>query len=238
MSIRGANLRRLIWAVLVLAFLAGTLPSTACASVIGEVEPNNALATAQNVDGHFSLDASPNIGDGATSPSNDTSTTIPHVTITGSGNGSFDYYKFTFPGPGSTFGTIHIDMDFPSSSFDSWVGLWDSAGNLLGHNDDYDFRGGRAGSVANYAVNMSFDSFMTTFLTTPGTYMVGVAQSPASPAFGGFTVGSGEIPATVSSYTLQVSVENVPVPEPAASLGLLGLGATALLRRQVKEQHC
>ena len=235
MSIWGANSRRLIGALL---FLVATLPSIAWPSVIGEVEPDNTLATAQNVDGHFSLDASPNIGDGATSPSNDTSTTIPHVTITGSGNGTFDYYKFTFPGPGSTFGTIHIDIDFPSSSFDSWVGLWDAAGNLLGHNDDYDFRGGRAGSVVNYGGNMSFDSFMTTFLITPGTYEVGVAQSPASPAMGGFTAGSGEIAGTVTSYTLQVSVENVPVPEPATSLGLLGLGAIAFLRRRIREQLC
>jgi hypothetical protein len=219
-------------ASLVLLFVAlGAVPRLARAALLVEVEGNNSLATAQPADGHFSLDPSLFIGDGATSPSADTSTILPHVSITGNGDGTVDYYSFYFPGPGTHFGTIHIDIDFPSSGFDSWVGLWDSAGNLLGHNDDYDYRGGRDGSVANYDGNMSYDSFMSTFLTTPGTYIVGVAQAPASPAFGGFTSDSGGIPASVTSYTLQISVDNVPLPEPA-SLSLLALGSLLLLTRR------
>jgi hypothetical protein len=211
--------------------LAATLPISARAAAILESESNDTLATAQNIDGYFSLDPSIYIGDGATSPSTDTSTTIPHVTITGSGNGTFDYYAFTYPGPGATSGTIHVDIDLHTPGFDSWVGVWDSTGNLLGHNDDYDYRGGRSGSTNDYGGNMSLDSFMTAFLLSADTYIVGVAQSPAGPAFGGFTSGAGEIDSAVFTYTLQISVENVPLPEPA-SIALLGVGSLLLMRRR------
>jgi hypothetical protein len=215
--------------ILAPAFLAS--PALTHAAVVFESEANDWLAAAQPVDGFFSLDPSLYIGDGATSPSGDTSTTIPHVSIIGSGNGSLDYYSFIYPGPGATAGTIHIDIDFVTPGFDAWVALWDSAGNLLGHNDDYDYRGGRGGSISNYAVDMSYDSFMTTFLTTADTYIVGVAKSPASPGFAGFNISGSDIPSSVFTYTLQVSVENIPLPEPS-SLSLLAMSALALLRRR------
>jgi hypothetical protein len=206
------------------------LLTPANAAVVFETEANDWLAAAQPVDGYFDLDFSLYIGDGATSPSGDTSTTIPHVTIIGSGNGSLDYYSFYYPGPGFTSGVIHIDIDFPTDGFDAWVGLWDSSGNLLGHNDDYDYRGGRGGSSADY-LDMSYDSFMSTYLTAADTYIVGVAKSPASPGFAGFNIFGSDIPGSVTSYTLQVSVENVPLPEPA-SLGILAIGALTLIRRR------
>ena len=64
--------------------------------VIAEVEANNSLAAAQSIDGQWSLALDPDIGDSFTN----TSTTIPHVTISGTGDGTFDYYAFTVPAAG------------------------------------------------------------------------------------------------------------------------------------------
>ena len=72
------------------ALLLTTLPARG--AVINEIEPNNSLGTAQNIDAFFTLDFSANIGN---EMGNNTSETIPHVTILGTGNGTFDYFSFT-----------------------------------------------------------------------------------------------------------------------------------------------
>lgn len=229
--------RRKLISRTVIAPLAGAallLPGWSSAELILETEANNSLATAQPIDGHFTLDFHPDIGNGT--HVDNTSTTIPHVSIRGSGDGTFDYYSFYFPGPGLTTGFVVLDIDDSSSGFDSWVGLWASDGTLLGHNDDYDYRGGAGGSVAHYSGTMSYDSLMTTYITTPGTYIVGVAKAPASPLTGGFDPGSAT-PGGGDLYTLQISVEGVPVvPEPS-SCALVGVGAmwlSAAARRRRK----
>lgn len=218
-------MKRLMTFVAALALL---VPSWCGAVLIAEVEANNSLATAQIVDAHFSLDFSPDIGNGT--HVDNTSTTIPHVTIRGSGDGTFDYYSFFFPGPGSTSGFVVLDIDYPSSSFDSHIALWAADGTLLGHNDDYDFRGGAGGSVANRG-NDSYDSLMTAFLTTPGTYIVGVARWGAGFGPSGYIGGFVDAePQTGDLYTLQISVEGmptVPVPEPS-TFALLAAGAIAV----------
>lgn len=212
--------------------LALLVPLVAGAGPVLETEPNNSLAGAQSVDGHFTLNFSPDIGNGT--HVDNTSLTIPHVTVRGSGDGSFDYYSFTFPGPGSTFGFVVLDIDHSSSSFDSRVALWGPTGDLLGHNDDYDYRGGAGGSLLHYSGVMSFDSLMATYVTTPGIYVVGVARSTASPGPGPTGYVGGE-PLIGDAYTLQISVENVPVvPEPSNwMLMALGLG-TLTSWRQLK----
>ena len=203
--------------------LALWVPLVAGAGPVLEAEPNNSLAGAQSVDGNFTLDFSPDIGNGT--HVDNTSLSIPHVTVRGSGDGSFDYYSFTFPGPGSTFGFVVLDIDHSSSSFDSRVALWGPTGDLLGHNDDYDYRGGADGSLLHYGGVMSFDALMTTYIATPGIYVVGVARSIASPGPGPIGYVAGE-PLIGDAYTLQISVENVPVvPEPSPGwLMTLGLG--------------
>ncbi|MBL8350196.1 MAG: DVUA0089 family protein [Burkholderiaceae bacterium] len=215
--------------------LALLLPAAARAGVVKEKEPNNTLAGAQAVDGHFTLDFSADIGNGT--HVDNTSTTIPHVTVHGSGDGSFDYYSFYFPGAGSTAGFVVLDIDHSSSGFDSHLALWATNGDLLGHNDDYDYRGGAGGSVPKPHSDDSYDSLMTTYLSAPGTYVVGVGLWSASPVKGGYEEGfAGAKPRAGDFYTLQISVENVPVvPEPGTG-ALLGLGAlgvlTAVARRR------
>lgn len=210
-------------------------PICSVAGTVTEIEANNSLATAQAVDFHFTLDFSPDIGNGT--HTDNTSTTIPHVTVIGSGDGSFDYYSFHFPGPGTTFGFVVLDIDHASSGFNSHVALWSADGTLLGHNDDYDYRGGAGGSRLDYGGTTSYDSLMTTYLTAPGTYIVGVGRYAASPGTGGYS--GGFIDAEIQpgdAYTLQISVQGVPVvPEPASwamtIAGLLGLIGHALRRR-------
>lgn len=205
-------------------------PALASAGPVLETEPNNSLAGAQSVDGHFTLDFSPDIGNGT--HVDNTSLTIPHVTVLGSGDGSFDYYAFTFPGPGGASGFVVLDIDHSSPSFDSHVALWAPNGDLLGHNGDYDYRGGAGGSALHYNGVVSFDSLMTTYISAPGLYVVGVARAMTSPGPGPGAYSGGE-PLVGDAYTLQISVEGVPVvPEPGPwMLMALGLGALACWRQ-------
>lgn len=66
--------------------------------LITKVEPNNSLDTAQNLNSFFSTDGNPNIQN---------STSIPHVSISAEGDGTFDYYSFD-----ATAGSLGIfDID-------------------------------------------------------------------------------------------------------------------------------
>ena len=67
---------------------------------INEVEPNDTIGGAQNIDGAgFNLDVNANIF---------SSTTIPHITVLGTGDGTFDYYAFTIDVAGSTSFSISM----------------------------------------------------------------------------------------------------------------------------------
>ena len=105
---------------------------------ISEFEPNNSLASAQNIDSFFSL---------ANDLPISSSTTIPHVSIYGTGNGTFDYYSFTVSTPGSR-GIFDIDFGITGTGFfsrrgiDTELFLFDNAGNFLVGNDDADISNG------------------------------------------------------------------------------------------------
>ena len=169
--------------------------------VVPEIEPNNGLATALNIDNlGFSLDFDPNINDNL---GVNTSTLIPHLSIQGTGDGSFDFFSFTVNNAGDT-GIFDIDFGgnvsnagvINGDNFDAELFLFDAFGTVLASNDD---------SSSDAGSSTALDSFIQFTFATPGTYIIGVASFPSSGIPGGIT-GPG-VP-TGSDYTLQVSIQN------------------------------
>ena len=151
--------------------------------IVNEIEPNNSLATAQNVDNEaWSLESNDYIQD---------STTIPHISILGTGDNSYDYYSFEITTAGSI---AYFDID--EANFDTELFLFDNAGNYLRGNDD---AGGDPGSTSGLHSRFTF-----TF-NTPGIYTIGVAEYSSNGAPGGIT---GNYPDPGDSYTLQISIQN------------------------------
>ena len=198
-----------------------------------EIEGNDTRLTAQPLDGNFSLDFSPDIGDSA---GVNTSTSIPHVTVNGTGNGTPDFYSFIVSAP---FSQAYFDIDYGHLSrvagaalddpFDSIVRLFDATGNLLGVNDDTATTApGAGGSVS------ALDSFLAFNFAQAGVYYVEVNSATAVP--GGVPAGS--------DYRLQVSLQNAPTlpatpaatPEPS-SLALLGIVAGAGLVTRLRRRR-
>ncbi|MHC4876750.1 MAG: leishmanolysin-related zinc metalloendopeptidase [Planctomycetota bacterium] len=204
---------------------------------VPEAEPNNTIGTAVDIDNlGFSLDFDADIGDSLTN----TSTTIPHLSILGSGDGSYDYYSFTVSNAGDRG---IFDIDFGSTigagSFDAELFLFDSTGaqvidpltGLPVQNDDAPITAGGSGSTSG------LDSFIELTFPAPGTYVIGVSAFPSSGANGGITGSTVPIGAT---YTLQVSIENhatttspsTPTPTPTAVFGDILIGGTGNGRGQ------
>ena len=162
---------------------------------VSEVEPNDTVGTAQPIDRDFNLTADGNIGD----TTNNTSATIPHTTILGAGDDTYDYYSFTIDSPGVTG---IFDIDATSPGFDSTLFLFDSAGNPLAPNptftnDDSSTAFGAGGSTSG------LDSYFEYTFVAAGTYVVGVARFNATAAAGGIL--GPPVPAG-ASYTLQISI--------------------------------
>jgi hypothetical protein len=173
---------------LTLALLAaalGVLPvPVAYAGDLAEVEPNDSLATAQNIDGGpWDLNFDPDIGDAISN----TSTTIPHVSILGTGNNTWDWYEFTVADAGDR-GIFDIDYGYEGGWMDSWLELYDSGGGQLAVNDDSSPDWGQGGSTA------PLDSFIDYTFPAPGTYYIRVGRFPGGEVLSGAT------------YELQVSV--------------------------------
>jgi hypothetical protein len=162
------------------------------ASPVAEAEPNDSVAGAQNIDGAiWTLNFDLNIGDTVTN----TSTTIPHVTISGTGNFTADFYSFTVSNAGDRG---IFDIDFSRGGLDSYVRLIDSGGNVIGFNDDSAaVTDGEGGSTTIR------DSYLEVIFPAPGTYFVEVGGCcPPSALFPG------------EDYQLQVSIENHVVADP------------------------
>ncbi len=158
---------------------------------VTEMESNDSVATAQNIDNEgFSLDPDPN-GFIDNQAGVDISTTIPHITITETGDdvtSSMDFFSFTVTSPG--VGVFDID----GASFDTELTLFDAAGSVLAFNDDNGLDDGSTGPNGN------FDSFIQFNFTQAGTYVIGVSQ---------FDDGtSGPTQPAGATYTLHVSIEN------------------------------
>jgi Ca2+-binding RTX toxin-like protein len=195
--------------------------------VVSEIEPNDVLASALNIDNlGFSLDFDPNI---TNTLGINTSTVLPHISIQGTGDGSFDFYSFNVANAGDS-AIFDIDFGFGISNtgvltgdgLDSELFLFDSFGTFLSNNDD--LFPADAGSIS------SLDSFIQFTFATPGTYVVGVASSNSSAIAGGIS-GPG-VPAG-SDYTLHVSIQNhltsgaaAPTATPTRTFGDTLIGGT------------
>ncbi len=151
-------------------------------ATVAENEPNDSIGSAQSLDTEaFQLVNNTNVQN---------STTRPYVVISGTGNGTFDYYSFTVPNAGAV-GTF--DMD--AANFDTELFLFDSGGNLLSLNDD---AGLDPGSIS------ALDSFLSFTFPAAGTYIIGVGRFN-SDAFGG--VITGLAPQSGDIYQLNVSID-------------------------------
>ena len=168
---------------------------------VTEVEPNNTFSTSQNIDlEDWTLADNPNIGD-LTGP---TSTLIPHVTISGTGDSTFDYYSFT-----ATANSVGI-FDIDGASFNTELFVFDPTGTPLtgGSNDNSATSSGAAGSTSTQ------DSYVEVTLPSDGLYTVAVG---AFNSFSSVGAVNGTAPPVGGTYTLNVSVEghplNLPVDE-------------------------
>ena len=156
---------------------------------INEPEPNNDFASAFELfEEAFTLDADPDILD---------STTVPHVSVLGSGDGTFDYYKITLDRDNST---LVADIDY-TASLDSYLGVWDESGALVLLNDDA--VGGTApGAGGSTSIR---DSFISLTGLDAGTYYIGVAAYPAGDSGTNSSYSAGSTPIGAgATYELQV----------------------------------
>jgi VCBS repeat-containing protein len=143
-------------------------------------------ANALVLDGHLGLGVNANIM---------LDTTIPHVSISATGSGTLDYYKFTV-----TAGARGIfDID---SGLDTVINLLDSNGNKIASDDDSLITDGAGGSPLSSGSSTAHDSFLDYTFAAGGTYYLAV----------GVYGGNATIPSAIgsgSAYQLQVSLSSV-----------------------------
>jgi len=189
-------MRKTIVLLAAMAAMVVVYAGAALAASVDEVEPNGGYlccAGAQNIDDYFSLDADPNITN--ITGTENTSTTVPHATINGTGDGTYDYYSITVP-EGGGIGSFDIDGAYPG--FDSVLRLYNSnGGNPLAANDDNLYVDPGSLSIR--------DSYLQWPLPSAGTYYIQVSSGLfANPIDAG------------NSYQLNVSIPNHPVPDNTA----------------------
>jgi len=135
----------------------------ASAAIVAEVEPNDTMATAQNLDSNFTTDFDAN---------NTNSTTMPQSSVrAGSSDiASLDWYSFTV-GAAGVEGIFDIDFGMPN--LDSWINLYNSSGTLLTSNDD--------GGIIDPGTVHPFDYYLTYTFGAAGTYYLRVGAFPDQP---------------------------------------------------------
>jgi Bacterial pre-peptidase C-terminal domain len=218
-----------------MAMLLVALP--AAAAPVVELEPNSTFGTAQILSaGTFTLNFDSNIGGtGVGGDPVNTSTSIPHATITepGDTSASLDFFRFTTGVAGQMI--LDIDSAPPpqNTNFDTMIHLFDAGGNPLATSDD---NGNDPGDTPGATIGGERNSRIQTVVLPAGTYVVAVAAFPSRADLGGIVI-DGVVPAG-GTYTLnisaQVSAQAVSAPATLLALGagLIGLGAGAWWRRR------
>ena len=163
-------------------------------NTLPEVEGNNTFATAQVIaNTSFNRQVVADIQDFNGS---NISTTYDHVTILGTGDGTFDLYRF------NALANTQLVFDIDNNNFDTILRLWNPNNNqLLSSNDD----GIETGNTGNDTA-----SFFTYKTLTTSDYIIGVYRYSSSAL---------TPPATGDSYTLHLSMLNDAVFTPIESAG-------------------
>ena len=191
--------------------------STGGSGVLDEIESNegndafgDSIDTAQAIDpALFSIELNSNIFE---------SESTPHVSISGDGDNTFDYYSVSVASPGSQ-GIFDIDagIDAPDS-IDTSLFLFDEDGNLLAGADTSGF----SFSFFNLffpdpqdAGGARFEDPLVAFaFPDAGNYIIAVGQQGASldpafdPAVSPVQPLTGPFPQPGQSYTLQVALND------------------------------
>ena len=188
------NYTKLTTAVLTLPLSIALQSGNVMAADTTEVEPNNTIGTAQNIDNDFSVGANPDIQDAAT---------WPWVSIGADGDGTNDYYAFEVPAAGVT-GVFDIDYGATggAGSVDTELCLYATDGTVLAGNDDSSSATGAGGSVSG------LDSYIQHVFAAPGTYVIGVGEYSVNCNPGGIV---GNLLDAGDTYELQVSLSQYVV---------------------------
>ena len=118
------------------------------------------------------------------------STTLPHVTVLGTGGGNMDYYSLTLNAGVAV--TLDIDRAGAAGNLDSTVKIFNSAGVHLAYDDDSSTSEGATGSISGS------DSFLTFVTPAAATYYIEVAEWSDDPIEAG------------AQYRLHVSIGAPP----------------------------
>lgn len=164
----------------------------------------------------------------AAAASIDSASTIPHLTVSGTSNGSIEYYSFTLLEPSVV--TLDVDISgVAAAGNDSFVALWAaSTGALVASNND-----GVVGP--GEGTFLSTDSALTTGTLPAGTYVIGLARAAgvSTPA-NGFGVGSTGL-ASGTAFALNVSATSPQSAEPTQAIIPAGQSSATMLFNVIDE---
>jgi hypothetical protein len=202
-------MRRTIVLLAAMAAMVVVYAGTALAASVDELEPNGGYlccAGAQNIDDYFSLDADSNITN--LTGTENTSTTVPHATINGTGDNTYDYYSFTVPefgvatfdidgGYNTNINGLRYDLDSCLRLFDSLAAEQENNNGFIKANCDQSYRDPGSQDLKDSALEYPLNP--GTYYVKVGTYFDNVIEA-----------GAG--------YTLHVSIPNHVLQDTAPSV--------------------